>query len=183
MTGKALGILEIGSIARGVVVADVVTKTAAVELIKVAPACPGKFIVIFGGEIGPVSAALAAGKAAGKGDVLGTFLAGNLHAGIFPALAGAVAPPAAGALGVIETYTAAAAINAADAAAKAADVQIVDIRLAYGLAGKAYVLMTGEVAGVQMAVAAAEKHVAEEGPVVGTAVISAPYKELWQKLL
>lgn len=56
------------------------------------------------------------------------------------------------ALGIIETYTAASCVLAADAAAKAGDVHLVELRLSAGLGGKAFVLMTGEVSAVQSSV-------------------------------
>ena len=53
---------------------------------------------------------------------------------------------------MIETLTAAAAIEAADAAAKSADVTLRDIRLANGLGGKGVVFLTGDLSNTQAAI-------------------------------
>jgi len=61
--------------------------------------------------------------------------------------------PAAGeALGIIETRTVAAIIDAADAGVKGAHVRLLELRLADGLGGKAYLLFGGAVADVEAAV-------------------------------
>ena len=56
------------------------------------------------------------------------------------------------ALGVVETSTVAAAIQAADAGVKGAEVGLWQLRLADGLGGKGLVLFTGLVADVEAAV-------------------------------
>jgi microcompartment protein CcmL/EutN len=61
--------------------------------------------------------------------------------------------PAGEALGVIETATVAATLQAADAAVKGATVDLLEVHLADGLGGKAYALFSGSVSDVQAAVA------------------------------
>ena len=56
------------------------------------------------------------------------------------------------ALGIVESFSVASLIEGADAAVKAANVQLIEIRLAMALGGKAFVTMTGNVAAVQSAV-------------------------------
>ena len=68
---------------------------------------------------------------------------------VIRALAGAAPQEDFNALGVLETFSAASIVLAADAAAKAAAVTILDIHLAMGLGGKGYAYMTGDVAAVQ----------------------------------
>ena len=87
------------------------------------------------------------------------------------------------ALGIIETYTAASCVLAADAAAKAGDVQLVELRLSAGLGGKAFVLMTGEVSAVQSSVDAGAANVTDGGPVVSKIVIPSPSDDLKKQLL
>ena len=57
------------------------------------------------------------------------------------------------ALGVIETFSASSIIDVADAAAKCADVTLFRIHLAMALGGKGFVLLTGDIASVEAAVA------------------------------
>jgi microcompartment protein CcmL/EutN len=67
------------------------------------------------------------------------------------------------ALGIVESFSVAALIEGADAAVKAANVQLIEIRLAMALGGKAFVTMTGDVAAVQASVDAAAQVVGRRG--------------------
>jgi microcompartment protein CcmL/EutN len=94
----------------------------------------------------------------------------------------AVTPDPAGlrALGVIETFSAASIIAVADAAAKSANVTLLKIHLAMALGGKGFVLLTGDVASVEAAVAIGAKVAGDEGMLVARAVIAAPSPELFR---
>ena len=63
---------------------------------------------------------------------------------------------------------------ASDAAVKAADVQLLDVRVALGLGGTGYALMTGDVAAVNAAVEAGSTAAAESGLLVSKVVIPSP---------
>ena len=99
------------------------------------------------------------------------------------ALAGATGITERGALGIIETFSAASIVVASDAAVKAADVQLLDVRVALGLGGKGYALMTGDVAAVQAAVAAGEAVTAESGLLIASVVIPRPAPQVWDHIL
>ena len=60
-------------------------------------------------------------------------------------------------MGVIEFYSVASAINAADIAAKAAKVTLIEVRIGYAIGGKGFVSLTGEVGAVRAAIEAAQK--------------------------
>ena len=47
---ETIGFLELNSIAKGVEAADIVLKTAAVQLVFARPGCPGKYNILFTGE-------------------------------------------------------------------------------------------------------------------------------------
>ncbi|MCF2557300.1 BMC domain-containing protein [Fournierella massiliensis] len=57
------------------------------------------------------------------------------------------------AVGIPEFFSVTASVYSADAAVKAADVDLVDLRLGTGIGGKFFVILTGEVAAVTEAVA------------------------------
>jgi len=73
--------------------------------------------------------------------------------------------------------------NFADAAAKAAQVELLEIRFAAGLGGKAFVVMTGDVGSVKAAVEAGVAGVGESGPVLSHIVIPSPSAEFKAQLL
>ena len=179
MPKNAIGLIELSSIATGFSVADAMLKAADVELLLNRTICSGKYLVLIGGDVAAVQAAMDAGAAVGGAAVIDTCLIPNLDPAIFPAIAGTAVVESAGALGVIESFSVAALIEGADAAVKAANVQLLEIRLAMALGGKAFVKITGNVAAVQAAVDAGAAHVGSQGLLVNRIVIPAPSKELF----
>ena len=180
---KAVGLLEWRSIAQGIRATDTLLKTALVELYQAGSVCPGKFIALFGGEVGAVQSALEAAKRDSGGEVIDELLLAKVDPAVFPALTGTTEARAEGALGILETFTAAAAVRAADTAVKAAAVNLIEVRVARGMGGKGVVLFSGEVGAVKAAAEAAVSAAASAGLLVGYAVIPAPHKDLWGKLL
>ncbi|MCK5574116.1 MAG: BMC domain-containing protein, partial [Bacteroidetes bacterium] len=102
---------------------------------------------------------------------------------VFPAIAGSSQVSLLEALGIVESFSVASLIEAADAAVKAAKVQLIEVRLAMALGGKAFVSMTGEVSAVQAAVDVAAAVVAGKGLLVNRVVIPAPRQELLTEIV
>jgi microcompartment protein CcmL/EutN len=74
-------------------------------------------------------------------------------------------------------------IEAADAAAKAANITLLEVRLAMALGGKAFCTMTGDVASVQSAVAEGRRVISEAGVLVNAAVISRPHPDVYREVV
>lgn len=178
----AIGLLEFNSVAAGIQAGDAMVKKALVELLDARPVCPGKFIVLITGDVDAVKESLRAGEETGGDAVVDKLLLPNVHLSLFPAIAGAVEADYVEALGIIETITVATTIVAADAAAKAADVLLTEIRLANGLGGKSFVLMIGDVSNVEASVAAGTLLAKEQGLLVRSVVIPALHEDMRQKL-
>ena len=70
--------------------------------------------------------------------------------------------------------------RAADAAAKAAQVTLIEVRTGYAVGGKGYFTLTGDVGAVRAAVAAAEK---QSELYIGSTVIPRPSKQVLESLL
>jgi microcompartment protein CcmL/EutN len=115
--------------------------------------------------------------------VIDTFVIPNVHEMVFPAIAGISKVEMLEALGIIESFSVASLIEAADAAAKTADVQLIEVRLAMALGGKAFVSMTGSVAAVRSAVDAGADVVARKGLLVNKVVIAQPRPELLNEMI
>jgi microcompartment protein CcmL/EutN len=167
----AIAAIETTSIAQGTVVGDAMVKTAEVELVEASVLSPGKYWVLVGGEVATVRAAYRRGLEVAADTLLDSLFLPQLHAGVVPALRGAVAAADHDALGVLETLSAASAIVAADRAAKAAEVLLRDIRLANGLGGKGVVFLTGAVGDVQAAVEAGRAEALARGLLARSVVI------------
>ncbi len=148
----AIGAVETSSIAQGVVTGDAMVKMAEVSLLQATTLSPGKYWVLIGGEVATVRASMRRGIEVAAETLLDSLFIPQLHEQVLPAIAGTAPPRDDDALGVIETLSAASAIEAADAAAKAADVLVRDVRLANGIGGKGVVTVSGDVSNVQAAV-------------------------------
>jgi microcompartment protein CcmL/EutN len=151
---EALGLIETDSVARGAVVADGVLKMAPVELVFAGEISPGKFVVMFGGDVGPTRASHARGVELAGDRRIDDLLIPQLHAGVLPALEDRTGAGDDDALGTIETTSVASTVLASDRAAKAARVTLRRIRLAQGLGGKGFVYLTGPVHDVEAALTA-----------------------------
>lgn len=181
--GKAIGMVEYKTVSAGILAADLVIKSARVDVIEAQTVCPGKYIIIFTGDISAVKASLEAAFARYPEQLIDSFLLGNPHEGIFPAIYGTAEVKNRNALGVLETFSAAAIFVGADEAAKTAEVDLIEIRVARGMCGKSYVFLTGEVAAVEAAIKKAEAAVSENGMYLDSSVVASPDPKLWETIM
>jgi len=183
MPEPAIGMLEFNSICKGIETCDAMLKESAVELVQAMTICPGKYFVLITGDVDAVRSSLGRGREVAGVHLVDTFLIPNAHPQIFPALTSSTTVESLGALGVIETFSAASTILAADAAVKAAAVDLLEIRLANGMGGKSFVTLTGDVGAVEAAVAAGNAMVEEEGWLVHSTVIPRPHPTMGKVVL
>ncbi|MCK4452704.1 MAG: BMC domain-containing protein, partial [Anaerolineae bacterium] len=134
MVEPALALLEFSSIAAGIQAADAMVKRAPIDVIRAGTVQPGKYLVLIGGQVADVEESLAAGReVSGAAAVLvDVVYLPQVHPEVVEAIGGGRVPRVTDALGVIETTTVAAAIHAADAGIKGAEVRLVEVRLADG---------------------------------------------------
>ena len=175
---NALGMIETMSVPLGIQAGDAMLKAAEVELVALQAACAGKYIVIVEGEVAAVRSSVEAGKASAGSALVDSLVIPGIHEQVAPAIGAAAEIEAVNALGIMESYSMCAAILAADAAVKAAAVSLIEVRLGRGLGGKAFVILTGEVAAVQSAVQAAQALEDVQGMFGASTVIPAPHKKI-----
>lgn len=175
-----------GTIARGIVTADAGLKRAPAILLSSRAVSGGKHLVFFEGGVAEVEEAIGAGR----------FVAGDLLLDrvelpapddqVWEMLGAPLTPvdwstdPNAEAVAIIETQTVCAAIAAADAACKVAEVTVRDTRFAIDLAGKAYFTLTGTLDAIEAAAGAARDAAGQR--LVGLEVIAQPAPELRGRL-
>ena len=181
--GNCIGLIELNSIAAGYEVTDAMLKAAEVNLVVSRTVCAGKYIVLVRGDVAAVTASVAAGEAWGKGSVIDSFVIPNIHEQVCPAFTGTNPHGTIDALGILESFTVAALIEGADAAVKAAAVDLLEIRLAVALGGKAFVTLTGTVSAVQSAIEAGARVISEKGVLVNQVVIPNPREELVEEYM
>ena len=178
--GLAIGMVELNSIARGIETCDYMVKAAQIQLLRSSTVCPGKYLILIGGETGDVRASMQEGMLRGGECVVDTLMLPNVHPSLIPAMSGTTQVPEYGAVGVLEFFSVASAITAADIAAKAANVTLLEVHIGYAIGGKGYVTLTGDVGAVKAAVEAASRG---SELLVGTTVIPRPSKTLFNSLL
>jgi microcompartment protein CcmL/EutN len=180
---KAIAMIELNSIARGVESADEMLKSADVDLVMAQPICAGKFMVLVSGDVDSVERAADVGREAAGEFLVDNFVIPNVHASVFPALTATTRIQAIDALAVIETFSVASAIMAADAAVKAADVEIIEIRCATGLGGKSFFYLTGDVSSINSAVEAGIDTLKGSGLILSQTIIPSPSSQLGRCIL
>ena len=82
------------------------------------------------------------------------------------------------AIAIVESTSMATTVGAADAAAKSANVHLIEIRLGAGIGGKGFFTMTGSQSDVEAAVAAARETADRDQTLVTTELIARPSAEL-----
>ena len=178
---KSVGAIELSSIGVGYRIQDDMLKAASVELLIARTICSGKYLIVLGGSVSDVEAAIHAGVDGAGEAIIDQLVLPNVHPAVFPALGQSIAlgPEEFGALGVIETFSGVSVLAAADCAAKAARITLFRIHVAMALGGKGLCLMTGSVADVRAGVQAAADEVRRRGMLVSEVVIPRPGRELF----
>lgn len=180
---KAIGMIEFKTVSGGVEAADAMIKTASVELIEAQVVCPGKYIALITGDLSAVRSAVDTARITRGEQYIGSFVLGNPHESIFPALYGTTQVDKVKALGILETFDAASIIVAADEAAKTAIVDLIELRIAKGMCGKSFLYLTGEVAAVEASIQRAKEVVAAEGMYLDSSIIANPDPQVCKSIL
>ena len=179
---KAIGVIELKSIPKGVEAADAALKSAGVEMVSSHPSCPGKYEIILTGSISNVTAAVSHVTSRFEGYVIDSSVMGRIEEQVITALFGTHSSERSGSLGLIETYSASSAIKAADIAVKTAKVEIYDLRVSRGMGGKGVVMLTGDIGDVTAAVEAGSDYAKEQAMLSSYSIIAAPHEELWNQM-
>lgn len=180
---KSMGLVEVNSVGMGVQAADDMVKEANVQIVTARPVCPGRYLVMVTGDTGAVRRSVEKGCLTAGAFIVDHFVLNHIHEDVFPAMSGTTRISEIAALGIIETYSAASAVTAADTAVKAANVGLVEIRLSAGLAGKAVVVFTGRIGSVKAAVDAGCHALTASGLLLSRVVIPSPSQDLKQHIL
>lgn len=179
---KAIGMVEFTSIARGIYAADQMVKTADVEIVTASSVCPGKYIAIIQGDVAAVQDSVSVGERLAEEFLIDSIIIPNVSPEVFPAITGATMPDRIQALGIIEFFSLATMVIAADAVMKAAELQPLELRLGTGLGGKSFFTFTGDVAAVQTGVEAGKAIAEQKGLLVNAEVIPSVSDRLIESL-
>ena len=179
----AIGVVETNSIPLGILAGDLMCKTAAVELVTAQTTCPGKYIVVICGEVAAVKSSVAAGIKNAGCSLVDSLIIPNVDERVVAAMNGGCPAEQVQAIGIVETFSLACAISVADISVKAADVDLIEVRLGRGMGGKSFVVITGEVAAVEASVTASVQTEENKGLVSSSVVIPSPHMDMIRAIM
>jgi len=187
-TGDAIGVIELASIYKGYHVQDEVLKSANVQKLVARSICSGKYLMIVRGTVADVETAVNIAREVGGFSVVNLTVIPRVDPRIFPAIAGTISLETkcgqnVGAMLILETFSVASAIKAADAAVKEADLDIIRVHVAMAIGGKGIVVMTGDVAPLEAAVNPAVEAIKEDGMLAGYVLIRNPHEDVLRELI
>jgi microcompartment protein CcmL/EutN len=155
--GPALAMLLLDEVPPGLSALDALAKEADVEVLQAGTISGGRYLILFGGEVGPVERSWRRALDTAGAHVVDEMLLPNAETRLAPAIGtGVIRWPAPGdTLGVLQAATPPALVRAVDAALKGALVDLVELRVGDGLGGKAIASLWGETHDVEAAISLA----------------------------
>jgi microcompartment protein CcmL/EutN len=183
--GPALAMVEIGDLPAGFAALDALAKEAPVVVVAAGTLQHGHYLVAFAGEVEAVERSFSRALDRAAHGLVDSVLLPHAEPRILPALRdGKVRFPLPGdALGVLQTASSPTLLRALDAALKGAEVDLVELRAAEGLGGRALATLWGSQHDVEAAVELATAAFAQGRPAgCTTAVIANADPEVGRSL-
>ncbi|MFA6400131.1 MAG: BMC domain-containing protein [Salinivirgaceae bacterium] len=172
-----LGVLEFSSMALGMKALDEMVKLAPIEIIEAKTICPGKYLIVFTGDVASVEYSFHKGFEIGKDRIVDSLFLPMIHPSVVPAIGKIIKTDIWDSIGITETLSVVSSIEAADKAAKRGGVTIIEIRLAVGFGGKSYVKMIGSLDAIETAMEAGTAVAKEKNLWCMDTIIPQPHKE------
>ena len=179
---NAIGIVEFTSISRGIFATDQMLKSAEVEVVTASSVCPGKYIAIVHGDVSSVENSVDIGEKTAGEFWIDSIIIPNVSPLVFPAITGSTMPEKIQALGIMESFSLATMVVAADVVLKASNLYPLELRLGTGLGGKSFFTFTGDVGAVEAGIEAGKHIIEEKGLLVNAEIIPSPSKSLLSSL-
>jgi len=150
---QALALLEFSGAVAGIAAVDRMLKMSPVALLRCGTVHPGRYLALVGGSVAATEEAHAAAVAVGceLGALHDEVCLPDPHPQLAAAVGGDRRAAEGEALGVMEIATSPGMLRAVDVALKAVPVDLVEVRLADDLGGRALALLSGTLTDVQEA--------------------------------
>jgi microcompartment protein CcmL/EutN len=152
-------------------------KIAPVRIIEARTMCPGKYLIVFSGDVASVEYSFNKGFETGQDLIVDSLFLPMIHPEVMMAIGKIVVTEKWDAIGIIETLSVVSSIEAADRAAKVGGVKIIEIRLAIGFGGKSYVKLLGNLDAVQAAMEAGTAKARSKNLLCMSTLIPQPHSE------
>lgn len=179
---EAIAVLELASIARGIVVLDQMVKRAETTIVASRTISPGRYLIVISSSVAEVDEAMDAALETAKDDLVDQVILRDPHDQLRDGLATRLNMRLEESMAIIETATVSSAIFAADRALKEAEVRLMELRLGTGLSGKGVFTLTGPLHMIEAARDLVESTVGPE-KIVRIELIAQPHPDLPTRLL
>lgn len=185
---QAVGIVELSSVSKGYLVQDAMMKCSNIEKLIARTICSGKYLIVVRGDIASVEVSIDEAKEVGDYAIINSTCISNIDPQVFPALSGSVTLDELEsnnipAMLVLETFSVVTGLKAADFAAKEANLNLLRIHAAMALGGKAFVIITGELAALEAALIPAVEYCKEDGMLSDYVIIKNPHPDVLKELI
>jgi microcompartment protein CcmL/EutN len=181
---EALALVELDSVASGLRALDALVKKAPVTVLEANLVEPGKFLVLVAGPVGELAEAFEAATAEVPEAVGARMFLARVDARVVDGLRGRDDRDAAPeAIGLVEGRAVAPLIEACDRSLKDATVRLAGIRVAGGLGGRAYYVVSGRQHDVEAALDAGRTVLEAHGALHRVERIANPHGEMMGFLL
>lgn len=181
-----LAALETGSIAVGIEALDALLKEAPVRILLAEAASPGKYLVLFTGEVEELSRSLSKAIEVAGDERIDEVLLPAPDAELVKALTSPSAIPSENreppAIGILETWTAPTLLAAADSALKTGQTGLCQVHLLSGIGGKSTAILHGDIASTRVAITAGAEVARERDALAREVLIPRPDEVLLECL-
>ncbi len=152
--GPALAMLDISEVPRGIAALDALVKEAPVTVVSSGTIPSGRYLILFGGGVEAVELAWNKARAVAGSSILDGVMLPYAEERILPAIGAKrpKAPSKGDTLGVLQAGSAPTIVRAVDHALKGAFVELLELRVATGLTGKATAMLWGETHDMEAAI-------------------------------
>lgn len=170
---QALAMLEFEGAATGMLAVDRMLKRSPVALLRCGTVHPGRYLALVGGSVASTEEAHAAGVGIGcdHGGLTDEVLLPDPHPALVAGVMGDRRAPTAEAAGVIEISSSPGLLRVVDAVLKAVPVDLVEIRLADDLGGRALAIVDGRLPDVQECLDMTRVILGDRARVLGSALL------------
>lgn len=180
---ESIGVIEFRSIAVGIGAVDIIVKASEVRILDAKTICPGKYYIIFSGEVSAVSNSMNVVLGESENLVVDWVVIPNVYPEIFSAINQTTTIKELKSIGVVETLTSPSIIASADAAIKATSVELVEIRIARALGGKNICIINGDLSSVSESIRVAIQYPRDKDFLVDYQVIASPHEDLYRVIM
>jgi microcompartment protein CcmL/EutN len=182
---NSIGIIELTAIHKGFEAQDAILKHSNADKLLARTICSGKYLILVRGGVADVRDALRVAQEAGSYAVVNAVAVDNVDPAIFPAIVGntLIESPRVDAVLVVESFSVASVIKAADLAVKAGNATLLRIHVAMAIGGKGYFVLTGNIDSLRACLEPALEFLKNEGTLVGTSLITMPHKDVLREMI